>query len=45
MRSDRACKDGTRIAVEYSHVIDYSKSQGGTGRSANGFFTMVTYAW
>lgn len=37
--------DGLRVAVEYSHVVDYSKQQGGTGRSASGVFSMLTYDW
>jgi hypothetical protein len=37
--------DGVRVSFEYSHLIDYPSSEGGTGNSANGFFTAVTYAW
>lgn len=37
--------DGLRIAVEYSRIWDYSKSKGGTGRSANGGFSQLTYEW
>ncbi|MGZ8913843.1 MAG: hypothetical protein ACXW1Z_12150 [Methylobacter sp.] len=37
--------DGVRLSVEYSHIMDYSVSQGGTGNSANGVFTGLTYAW
>lgn len=37
--------DGVRLSVEYSHIMDYSVSQGGTGNSANGIFTGLTYAW
>lgn len=37
--------DGVRFAVEYSHVWDYSRSEGGTGNSANGVFTILTYDW
>ncbi len=37
--------DGLKIAVEYSHNVDYSKSEGGTGNSANGVFSTFTYVW
>jgi hypothetical protein len=37
--------DGVRVAVEYSHNVDYSTSEGGTGESANGVFTMLTLVW
>ena len=37
--------DGLRFAVEYSHVEDYPKSEGGTGERADGVFTMLTYEW
>jgi hypothetical protein len=37
--------DGVRIAVEYAYVQDYSTHNGGTGRHANGVFTMLTYEW
>jgi hypothetical protein len=37
--------DGLRLAVEYAHDLDYSLSAGGTGRSARGIFTSLTYAW
>ena len=37
--------DGVRIAVEYSHLVDYPKDRGGTGGSANGVFSMVTFEW
>lgn len=37
--------DGVRIAVEYSHVVDYAKDKGGTGNSANGVFTVLTLVW
>ena len=36
---------GFRVAVEYSHEWDYSIAEGGTGNSANGFFTQFTYEW
>jgi hypothetical protein len=34
-----------RIALEYSYQVDYSRSQGGTGESANGIFSQFTYEW
>lgn len=37
--------DGVRLSVEYSRVVDYSVSGGGTGNSANGVFSGLTYAW
>ena len=37
--------DGVRVALEYSRIEDYSRSEGGTGRSAHGVFAMLTYAW
>ncbi len=37
--------DGFRVALEYSHYWDYSTENGGTGRTANGFFSMFTYVW
>jgi hypothetical protein len=37
--------DGLRVAVEYSHAVDYDVSEGGTGNSANGFFWQMTYEW
>jgi hypothetical protein len=37
--------DGLRFSLEYSHALDYSKAQGGTGNSANGLFTEFTYEW
>jgi hypothetical protein len=37
--------DSMRIAIEYSHAIDYSEADGGTGNSANGFFMQWTYEW
>ncbi len=35
--------DGLRVAIEYSHVIDYSQEDGGTGNAANGYFMQMTY--
>jgi hypothetical protein len=37
--------DSVRLSLEYSHALDYSKREGGTGNSGNGVFTMLTYAW
>jgi hypothetical protein len=37
--------EGLRVAVEYSHVIDYSKDKRGTGNSASGVFALLTYQW
>ncbi len=37
--------DGVRFAVEYSRVVDYPRGQGGTGKSAHGIFSMLTYEW
>ena len=37
--------DGVRFAVEYSHIVDYSKNEGGTGHSADGIFWQLTYEW
>jgi hypothetical protein len=37
--------DGVRVSFEYSHLIDYEINEGGTGNSADGVFTAVTYAW
>ena len=37
--------DGLRVAVEYSHIMDYSEADGGTGNSGNGVFTQLTYEW
>ena len=36
---------GVRVAVEYSHAIDYSIAEGGTGNTADGVFTQVTMEW
>jgi hypothetical protein len=35
--------EGMRIAFEYSHAIDYSQADGGTGNAADGFFMQWTY--
>ncbi len=37
--------DGLRVALEYSLVWDYPRNAGGTGKSANGLFAMLTYEW
>ncbi len=37
--------DGLRLAVEYSRDADYSPSRGGTGSSAYGVSSAVTYTW
>lgn len=37
--------DGLRFSIEYSHNVDYSKSEGGTGKSADGVFSGLTYVW
>ncbi len=37
--------DGVRFAVEYSRNWDYALSDGGTGRTATGIETRLTYAW
>jgi hypothetical protein len=36
---------GMRIAFEYSHAIDYSQAEGGTGNAADAFFMQWTYEW
>jgi hypothetical protein len=35
--------DGLRVAIEYSHVIDYDENEGGTGNSANAYLMQMTY--
>lgn len=37
--------DGLRVVVELSHSWDYAVTQGGTGKSANGIATSLTYVW
>jgi hypothetical protein len=37
--------DGLRFAVEYARIDDYPKREGGTGNSADGVFTQLTYEW
>jgi hypothetical protein len=36
---------GVRIALEYSRTDDYEKDRGGTGKSADAIFSMLTYEW
>ena len=37
--------DNVRVAIDYAHVVDYSKSAGGTGKSANGVSGQLTFEW
>ena len=37
--------DGLRVSVEYSHAVDYDVAGGGTGKTADGFFMLLTYEW
>ena len=37
--------DGVKLTVEYSRNRDYSLNEGGTGKTANGIFSTLTYAW
>jgi hypothetical protein len=37
--------DNVKVAVEYSHNVDYPKEEGGTGHDANGFFLAITAVW
>jgi hypothetical protein len=37
--------DGVRVSFEYSHIVDYMRSEGGTGHSADGIFSQLTYEW
>ena len=37
--------DSLRVSFEYSHIVDYSEADGGTGNSADGFFGLITYEW
>jgi len=34
-----------RIAVEYARIQDYSRRQGGTGRSVDGVLALLTFEW
>ena len=31
--------------IEYSHIVDYSKSEGGTDGTGNAVFTQLTFVW
>ena len=37
--------DNVLLTVEYSHIVDYSKAEGGTGGTGNGIFTQLTFVW
>lgn len=37
--------DNLLLTVEYSHIVDYSRAEGGTGGTGNGFFTQLTFVW
>jgi hypothetical protein len=37
--------DGVRVALEFNHSVDYPVEEGGTGRSAAGIFSSLTYEW
>jgi hypothetical protein len=37
--------DGCRVAIEYSHAIDYGTNEGGTGNSADAVLMQWTYEW
>lgn len=37
--------DNVLLSVEYSRIVDYSKSKRGTGRSAKGIFMQLTLVW
>lgn len=37
--------DNVKLAVEYSHHVDYPQSEGGTGNSADGIFSAFTIVW
>ena len=36
---------GYFLALEYSHNLDYSPAEGGTGQTARSLFTTLTYVW
>ena len=38
-------QEGLRLALEYSREWDYPVTEGGTGRTVNGWVTTLTYAW
>jgi hypothetical protein len=37
--------DNVKLAVEYSHNVDYPQSEGGTDNSADGIFSAFTIVW
>ena len=37
--------DNVKLAIEYSHNVDYPQNEGGTGNSADGIFSMFTVVW
>jgi hypothetical protein len=37
--------DNLRLAVEYSYEQDYAPGEGGTGKSAHGFYSQFTFVW
>ncbi|MBZ0267366.1 hypothetical protein K8I85_04375, partial [bacterium] len=37
--------EGVRVALEYSYEEDYPRTQGGTGRSAEGVSSVITMEW
>lgn len=37
--------ESLKLAIEYSYNWDYSKLEGGTGNTAKGIFTSLTYVW
>ena len=37
--------DNVKLAVEYSHNVDYPQNEGGTGKSADGIFSAFTVVW
>jgi hypothetical protein len=37
--------EGVRVELEYSHLLDYSVDDGGTGNSADGVFFQVSFQW
>lgn len=38
-------QEGLRLALEYSREWDYPVSEGGSGRTAHGWVSTLTYAW
>lgn len=37
--------DGCRLSIEYSHIVDYSIAEGGTGNTGHGVFAQMSYQW